>query len=472
MPGKIKVRPYPGRSGVRDRAGRSSPDKGMFSLDIITGAQNLTTLSPADLFDRERPEDVQASCKMSREWHKTNWFLETVIGLQASFYNYGLRIVPVDKKKAKTVKDWLANPVNREELERYISSVWNEWLLTDNVVSFWRKEAEVTPFLLMAETCKYSDAMGIRKMLVRLGYKAEDFKANGQNQLSDKETKRYLQNQIELSPEYDEYYEVLTRSPKGSGMGIPRLYRSFRTLSQAESMEVGESMLAYAGRLVLRFHRLGFEVKAATNAMKQTEFMWTKKRGDAIESFFRGANGFAELTGNFDHNIDYVWVDPKFYDAKKWETIIQRLMWWAGPVGFMMVANAMSPFLLGMLKTHATEERKKVGLHLAKVINQGFNLGTPVQVVWSNRCFYDQKLAWDMVKFLLQQGPLSLRTGLEQADFDPEVESERKKDEAKAERDPELLPKFDPNHGQRPGQNPGRPSGSRDGDGKAGTKPK
>ena len=29
------------------------------SLDIITGAQNLATLSPQDLFDRERPEELE-----------------------------------------------------------------------------------------------------------------------------------------------------------------------------------------------------------------------------------------------------------------------------------------------------------------------------------------------------------------------------------------------------------------------------
>jgi hypothetical protein len=38
------------------------------SLDIVTGAQNLATLSPQDLLDRERP--------------------------QTAFYNYGFRLQP------------------------------------------------------------------------------------------------------------------------------------------------------------------------------------------------------------------------------------------------------------------------------------------------------------------------------------------------------------------------------------------
>jgi hypothetical protein len=224
-------------------------------------------------------------------------------------------------------------------------------------------------------------------------------------------------------------------------------------------MEVGETMLAYAGRLVLRFHQLGFEVKSGSNAAKQAEYLWKKNRASAIEKFFKGRQGFAETTGQFDHKINYVWVDPKFYDPKKWDTIISRMLWWAGPLGFMMMAKSVSPFLLGMLKAQAEQDRRVVGAHLEAVINDGFRIGVPVKLSWSNRCFYDGRLAWDMVKTLMQQGPLSLTTSLEEAEFDPAEESERKKSEAPLSRDEELLPKFDPNHGKRPGENPGRKTG-------------
>jgi hypothetical protein len=225
-------------------------------------------------------------------------------------------------------------------------------------------------------------------------------------------------------------------------------------------MEVGETMLAYAGRLVLRFHQLGFEVKSGSNAAKQAEYLWKKNRATAIEKFFKGRQGFAETTGQFDHKINYVWVDPKHYDARKWDTIVNRLLWWAGPVGFMMLSKSVSPFLLGMLKAQAEKDRRRVGAHMEAVINEGFNLGVKVKLSWSNRCFYDSRLAWDMVKSLMQQGPLSLATSLQEADFDPEQEAEQKRSEAASSRDEELLPKFDPNHGHRPADNPGRKPGT------------
>src|SRR3989442_8010041 len=91
-----------------------------------------------------------------------------------------------------------------------------------------------------------------------------------------------------------------------------------------------------------------------------------------------------------------------------------------------------------------------MGAHLEAVINDGFNIGTKVRLSWSNRCFYDSRLAWDMVKSLIQQGPLSLTTALEESDFDPIEEAVRKKEEAAPSRDGELLPQVDPKPGQRP----------------------
>ena len=52
----------------------------------------------------------------------------------------------------------------------------------------------------------------------------------------------------------------------------------------------------------------------------------------------------------------------------------------------------------------------------------------------------------------MQQGPLSLTSALEVADFDPETEAERKRGRGLAREDDELLPKFDANHGNRPGE--------------------
>jgi hypothetical protein len=442
-------------SGLARRMGLRDMALARCSLDIVTGAQNLATLSPAELFDRERPDDLQAMFKLARNWDKQNWLVEQVNKLKLAFYNYGCKLAPKDKKDKKKLEAWLDEDLDRREaLERYVAAVWSEWMLQDNVVSFWREEKQVTPFLLLPETCRYTDAMGLEKLKVDLGYRKEMFIDENGRPLDGwtlEEVKRYTSREVILSEEFDEYFRVLTRGLRGTGFCAPRLYRMFRTLSQCESMEVGESMLAYAGRLVIRAHSLGFEVRSASNAAKQAEYLWKANRAKPIEDFFKGRQGFAETTKQFDHKIEYIWVDPKHYDARKWETIVTRLMWWAGPVGYMVMTKQLQPFLLPMLRADAMADRARVGAHLEVVLNKGFRLPAKVKVKWGERCFNDVRLAWEMAKTMMQQGPLSLTTALEVADFDPAEEAERKREEAPASRDEELLPKFDPNHGTRPG---------------------
>ena len=110
-----------------------------------------------------------------------------------------------------------------------------------------------------------------------------------------------------------------------------------------------------------------------------------------------------------------------------------------------------------MLKTSANEEREEVTRHLNLVLNAAFRLPVPIKVAFSNRCFIDSRLAWDMVATLMKQGPLSATTGLQSADFDPETEQEQKEKEAK---DPEIyLPLF--NAGGQGGEGGGGPDGKR-----------
>jgi hypothetical protein len=433
-------------------------EEARFSLDINTGIEKLR---PEDLLQRETPTSVNDAQVNARKWHRENWFVEQMIHLKLGFFNYGLKILPRKKTDRKAVEKFLEQDEKAAELHRYIESVQSEALLQDTVVSFWREEAKTTPFLLLPEFCRYTDAMGIEKLRVNLNYKKadlEDAERFGATSFSNDMIRRYTgKKEILLEERFDEYFKVLTVGLKGQGFGWPRLRRVFRTLSQNESMEVGESMLALAGRLVERTHRIGFEVKSSANAMRQADYLWKKQRAAAIEKFYTGRSGFVETTRQFDHDTEYIWVDPKHYDNRKWMTVIDRLMWWGGPLAFMLMAKTPNPNLLVAFLAEATRFREWVGRHLEYVILRGFEL--PVRLQWSNRCFLDLRLFWDMMKFYTQQGPLSLTSGLEAATFDPQVEAERKQEEAEPKRLKQLTPLWDPNHnrGGKPGEEPGRP---------------
>lgn len=436
------------------------------NYDVNTGSEKLR---PEDLLFRERPSTPQDAFKRARSWQSENWFIRMVNSGNADFFNYGLRILPEDnnkKSRKELVEHFRKNPGVQREILRFIRTVWREWVLNQNVVSFWREKKRTCPFLLLGEQCKYTDAMGIPILFWRPDYTWQDmpkdndvFVFSGLTAVQAK-NRYYLGKEILVGEkeEYDENYEVLTTGYKGRGFSIPDIYSVFRVLSQTESMEVGESMLALLSRRVTLQHKLGFELKGQNggpNAAFQKDLsIWKKKRADAIIQYFNGRFGFVETTSNFDHDIKLHYVDPKLFDEKRWGTTIARMMWYGGPLAFMMMAKQPNPFLLNIYKTTAESQRGEVGPHLQYVLNQGCKLPMRIQLKWSNRCFYDPRLAWDMVSGLMKQGPLSLTTSLKQGDFDPDEELENKKTEAGDEK--YMLPLLS-QHGQQGGKTNGRP---------------
>lgn len=398
-------------------------------MDISTGSGKLR---PEDMLQRERPSTVQDAIKRSRVWMLENWFVSEVLKLKLAFYNYGARLVAVNGGKQSKLNDFLEqNPKVQRDIDRYIREVWGEWNGVRTVISFWREEDKTYPVLLSPEDAQYSEPFGQPRLKVRLPYTKDQAPKGTSQALLDR---YYSGKEITLDPEkWDEHFEVLTNNRRGQGFGYPDIYSIFRTMGQAESMEVGEHMLALAGRRILHRHKMGFEVKGNNPPKLQQDYAtWKKKRSDAIISYYNGRFGFMDVTENFDQDIEVFIGDggPKNYDGRKWDTVIRRMMWWGGPLGFMMVANSMNPFLLNMLKTSANEERKIVGDHASFVINSAFALPVPVKLKFDNRCFVDARLAWDMVATLLKQGPLSCTTALTDSDFDPENEKQLKRKEA------------------------------------------
>ncbi len=423
------------------------------NFDISTGSYKLR---PEDMLQRQRPATTEDAIKRARTVARENWFVSETIKLKTAFYNYRPKFLAINPKQQAKLRDRLrSDPKLAGDLDRYLDDLWKEFLTTSSAIAFWRTEPATYPVLMLPENSKFSEPFGQPKLQIKLEYAKKDAPAGA----TQAEIERYYSGKwITLDPEqWDEHFDVLTDNIRGRGLGHPDLYAVFQTLTQAEHMEVGEAMLALAGRRILHRHRLGFEIRGSNPPKLQHEFAtWKKRRADAIVKYYNGRYGFMDVVENFDQAIEVLLGDggPKNYDEKKWGTVIRRLMWWAGPLGFMMVANNMNPFLLPMLKAEALAVRRRVGHHASAVINQAFGLDIPCRVAWDNRCFVDARLAWDMVSTLLKQGPLSNRTALQEASFDPTEEAENKRQEAKAPED--HLPLFNAG-GQGGGPAGGRP---------------
>lgn len=451
----------------RDRKLRESESRELGSMESYRGSR----LTVGDLSERECPHDPEHAFRTARTWRRDNWFVGAILGMKANFVRFNQTFSTPDKKKKAALKTWLdqesenGRGTNRMIVERYVQTSVDEFLLGDSLVSFWRENE--APYPLESERCKYSDAMGREVMKVRLGYNSAQLKEAG---FSAKLIARYSDGWLTLDEAFDENFRVLTRGMVGNGFGYPRMAQVFRTCSQNESMEVGESLYAYVGRVVERAHSLGWEVRTKDVGVRQTDAMWDAKRAKEIEKYWKGMQGgVAETTRNFDQKDSINWIDPKLFDAKKWETIVSRLQWWGGPLAFMLISRNLNPNFMPVLKAEIKELRAMLKPHLEHVLNKSLTIPGGISIEWTDECFADMRLLWDMVKTLVQQGPASLTTAQRFAGLDPETEADQKLAEANdAEKDKKFMPLFDAQHGNRPGKanNGGRTPGIGDGQGK------
>ena len=248
----------------------------------------------------------------ARSWAKENWFINLVLRGNADFFNFGLEILPeknTARNRAALQEFFEKQPKLHMDVHRYIDEVMREFVLNQNVVSFWRQKKKYVPFLLLGEQCDYIDVMGVPRLWWNPNFKPQEMPKDNDvfqfsaNSSTDVKNRYFAGKKIELDPKWDEYFEVLTTNYRGLGFSVPDMYSVFRTLSQTESMEVGDNMLALLSRRVTLDHKIGFELKgqnAGPNAAYQKGFsLWTKKRSDAMLAFFNGRFGFVETTSNF-----------------------------------------------------------------------------------------------------------------------------------------------------------------------------
>lgn len=428
------------------RKARSSATTPRASRAFCSGdVQCAAPVTIKSLQSRECPGDITSALAEAWRWYDQNWFVGTVVELKVAFFNHGFRFIGMDAPRARELLK------NEPWIRSYVESVWRDRLIYDNVVTIWLDAEQVRPQTVRPEKCEYTDALGKEKLKYRSPWKAIELPTG---------LARRWSNVVEFDAEKGEHFRVLKRARVGDGFGLPTSYRVFRALNQCESMEVGDALLGYLSRTVIRQHKLGCDPKSAAFKSKIPHY-YTQARADAVKATFGSTLGFVEAATNFDHAIEYPYPDPKLFAAEKWKGVLDRLVWWGGPLAFMILAPTSNPYLMPQFHQEAMAERPRVAAHLSEVLRSYAKL--EVDCRWSSRCFLDPRTSAELLTAGLSAGPLSQTTFLESAGFDPDEEKERKKEEAAD--DPKLhLPIYDKDHGQEPGglTSGGRPAGKTD----------
>jgi len=61
--------------------------------------------------------------------------------------------------------------------------------------------------------------------------------------------------------------------------------------------------------------------------------MWNQEDSDRVLAQWSNVIGPNDVTENFDHEVDYPWLDPKVLDETAWKGTNFRLLRWCGQSG-------------------------------------------------------------------------------------------------------------------------------------------
>lgn len=438
---------------------RSWDDKtiGLSAMDIQLGGN--VARPPATLTSAEVPKDIQRAQKLAWNYYCDSSFLiRPIVDMRSAFYGFGCQVLVKDKAPTpKMVEQWQKKLKNFEEycdgavlgnvmdhVGRYISDSIRDIQIYDAVVSYWHGVNKIftlpfpVPHTIQPFKCTYTSAGGYPKLKIALDWDKQDLPGSPLNYQSGQQERQlgfYAQNdaarKLKVSGERDkeEHWSVFSEGAFGFGFGRPSMAAIFRPLGQSASMEAGETQIGYLARSPIRQTQLGHETRYGPYAGTAANFV-TKKRWEQNRKILQPQQGFMDMTTNFDHKIIYHWIDPKWFDASKWQTIIQRIIWWGGPAAWMFVTKSINPFLFPIFMREAQDVRRKVISHVQPMLALALD-ADDLTVKFSDTCFTDQRLMLDMMKFLVAQGPMSTTTALEWGGMNPETETENKEKEAK-----------------------------------------
>jgi hypothetical protein len=399
----------------------------------------------------------------ARAWATGHWWLQGFLPVYLSFLNCRLEVT-VEGKGNKT---WLTKSADRAaQIKSCVRSALLESTITSNLIVFWREPAAGgsglrfhQPLLLRPEQVRYDDQLGLETLSVPVRLNAAQLA-----QLPDSERQRYSSGLVKLDPDRGEQFRVWRDGSPGYGLAWPSLFSVFRSLTQSDSMEVGEAEYAHAGRLVNRAHVKGHEIRTGPATGSKKHFA-TKEWGDKVLEFYKTGAGLRDSWRNFDQKLLVEWIDPKNYDPTKWATIERRLIAWGGPLARILEGRAPNPDMAGALQTVMEDRRAELARFLEPVLTEAFRVPGSIRLRWSNQCFKGQRINAELVKWAVQQGSMSVRTAMDDVLGENALDRElvRKREERGQAED--LQPLVLPNHGKGgPGGKPelsapgGRPS--------------
>lgn len=345
-------------------------------------------------------------------------FYGPVVRVRQRYFNAGFALVGADWEREDDLTD---------EWARFGRDVWQEFILADSAVVLWRDGGK--PSVMHTEDVTYDDRGGVEKVTIAFSKAAlteemrrtlgatliAQIEKNGKITIVDGRTGTMN-------------CRVLTRGKQGCGLVTPSVSSVMLDLAIWELLKIREWNGAFASRNVMRHAKKGHEIKSGNLAGQPLHF-WKSAFAKQLLKALGGLSGYNEFSSNFDLNFEWVFLPGEFFDPKIFDSVTNRLMFWAG--GAAMVAMATeerqdSRFANGldMMRDEARESREMVRVFLTEILRQV--VGKKFRgIEWSNTVFMPAKELKQFVAQAANNGHISPQTATEALGFNNQRERKR-----------------------------------------------
>jgi hypothetical protein len=438
---------------------------GTILAEIDTG---LTPLLPQNLVAptiyREHwfNKEIHEQFKLARTFLGENDFYGGVHYVKHNYFSEGFRFLNQDSK----TKAWLKK-YKKFDFQRLSDDIWTEWLLCDNVVAVWFKPKTQgtlpTVTILDCEICIYTDVMGIEKLMLKLP-KNSKIDAGVVKQLGPKWAEAMKTGKpVEVDPNKGEYFKVLTRAKKGQGFCRARIGQIVTELSTLDLLEIADWSGAWMHKNIARQIVKGHSVNGGPDAGSTKHFL-TVAQQKRIMRELKNKSGAFDVVTPHDLKFVYNFLDPRFFDMKKYEGTMMRLERWAGAAGNLLNAGSrQDPLLMDSFEQEGRKNREMVKGFMEDIINDENFIGEEtappqdLEVGWNPNSFRSMKFILEYIRLMNGNGLMSPQTAREIGYLDEDQESARML--AASKNPKKYTPVFEAKQGNTSGKG-GRPSDS------------
>lgn len=396
----------------------------------------------------------------------TQFFVRTILELRYSIFNHGFKIAAANPKDTDKVDEWALDPDNARFCSDFARETWLEYLAVQNAIAIWRNTSKV-PLIWPPENCNYREKWGMESIIIAPGLSSDEIqKMPGLSSaekaaLSKSDIELQKQGTKNLNPVFS--FDVVKNNRRGAGLAMPDLKSVIDAGHTLQSIQMADRVLADSMRTVMELHKLGHEIKNGPHAGEPRHFI-KKARSDAEKKALANPKRLAarllRMWVNFDHVIEWPRPDNKNFKWERAESAMAQLLWWSAPIGQMIMAQTVNPFLTQLLRAQGLAARSHVGAFIGNVLTKTSGVPKPVVVTFDDDVFMDTRIMTENLKTGLASGPLSQETWLKKTGISSAAHERPKKTiEAKLPKG-QTRPVFDAAHGdQKPG---GRPAGTPD----------